>query len=113
MFYVLVNDKGIGTHSANEMLTLEEMQNLVGIEGKPAYIEVASYRSYSDSSIVMICDDEFLRKGYNPTCYTAEGDIVHGQVLILGTDRANEDFGLLTLQQVEIVKRETRLYLHS
>ncbi|MEO9127904.1 MAG: hypothetical protein ABI262_24940 [Microcoleus sp.] len=110
MFYVLINDKGISVHSANEMLTLREMQNLVGIEGEPAYIEVASYRSYSDNSIVMICDDEFLRKSYNPTCYTAEGDIIHGQLLILGTDAAYEDFGLLTLKQTEIIKRETKLY---
>ena len=86
------------------------MQNLVGIEGEPAYIEVASYRNYSDSSIVMICDDEFLRKGYNPTCITAEGNIVLGQVLILGIDRANEDFGLLTLKQTEIVKQQTILH---
>jgi len=110
MFYVLINEKGLHIHSANEMLTLEQMQNLVGIEAEPAYIEVASYRSYSDSSIVMICDDEFLRKGYEPTCRTGEGIVIHGQVLVLGTDKANEDFGLLTLQQTELIKRETRLY---
>ena len=110
MFYVLINGKGIGIHSANEMLTLETMQNLIGVEGEPAYIEVASYRSYSDSSLVMICDDEFLRKGYNPTCYTLEGNTIHGQVLILGTDAKREDFGLLSLAQTKIIKRETKLY---
>jgi len=110
MFYVLINDKGISVHSSNEMLTLREMQNLVGIEGESAYIEVASYRSFSDSSIVMLCDEEFLMKACNPTCVTTEGSIIHGQVLVLGTDAANEDFGLLTLEQTEIVKRETRLY---
>jgi len=110
MFYVLINDKGISVHSSNEMLTLKEMQNLVGIEGESAYIEVASYRSFSDNSIVMLCDEEYLMKACNPTCYTAERNTIHGQVLILGTDTANEDFGLLTKEQTEIIKRETRLY---
>ena len=109
MFYVLINQQGITAHEVNEMITLKMMQNLVGVEGEPACIEVASYRSYSDKSIVMICDDEFLRKDYNPTCYTIEGNIIHGQVLVLGIDKANEDFGLLTLAQVEIVKGETKL----
>ena len=109
MFYVLINQQGITAHEVNEMITLEMMQNLVGVEGEPAYIEVASYRSYSDDSIVMICDDEFLRKDYNPTCHTLEGNTIHGQVLVLGIDKANEDFGLLTLAQVEIVKGETKL----
>ena len=72
--------------------------------------KVASYRSFSDNSIVMLCDEEFLMKACNPTCCTAEGTTIHGQVLILGTDTANEDFGLLTKEQTEIIKRETRLY---
>ncbi|MEG4286271.1 DUF3846 domain-containing protein [Microcoleus sp. A006_D1] len=110
MFYVLIDDKSITVHNADEMLTLKEMQNLVGIENEPAYIEVASYHSYSDRSIIMICDDEFLLKSYKPTCYTAEKVVIHGQVLILGTDAANGDFGLLTLKQTEIIKQETKLY---
>jgi hypothetical protein len=113
MFYVLINQNGISTYSAEKPLIIEEMQKLVGIEGEEAYIEVASYRSYSDPLIVMICDDDFLRKSCQPTCITAEGAVIHGQVLVLAIDRATEDFGLLTLQQVEIVKRETRLYRHS
>lgn len=113
MFYVLINQDGITVHSAEKPLVIKEMQSLVGIESEEAYIEVASYRSYSEPLIVMICDDEFLRKSCQPTCITAEGAVIHGQVLVLAIDRATEDFGLLTLQQVEIVKRETRLYLHS
>jgi hypothetical protein len=61
----------------------------------------------------MICDDELLKKSCQQTCITAEGAVIHGQVLVLAIDRATEDFGLLTLQQVKIVKQETRLYLHS
>jgi hypothetical protein len=110
MFYALINQKGITVHSAEKPLVIEQMQSLVGIEGEKAYIEVASYRSYSDPLIVMICDDEFLRKSCQPTCITAEGAVIHGQVLVLAIDRATEDFGLLTLQQTEIIKRETRLY---
>jgi hypothetical protein len=61
----------------------------------------------------MICDDEFLRKSCQPTCITAEGAVIYRQVLVLAIDRATEDFGLLTIQQIEIVQRETRLYQHT
>ncbi|MDQ2096785.1 MAG: DUF3846 domain-containing protein [Tychonema bourrellyi B0820] len=109
MFYVLINSNGIEVREAKEMLTLKEMQNLVGIEGEPAYIEVASYRSFSDKSIAIICDDEFLIKGFEPTCSTIEGNVIHGQVLVLGTNKAKEDFDLLSQEQVEIVKSQPRL----
>ena len=112
MFYVLINSAGIQVRESKEMLTLKEMQNLVGIEGEPAYIEVASYRSFSDKSIAMICDDEFLRKKCDPTCITIEGNVIHGQVLVLGTNKVEEDFDLLSQQQVEIVKSQTRLLRH-
>ncbi|MCC3459786.1 MAG: DUF3846 domain-containing protein [Oscillatoriales cyanobacterium] len=109
MFYVLINSNGIEVREAKEMLTLKEMQNLVGVENESAYIEVASYKSFSDKSITLICDDEFLLKNQNPTCLTAEGNVIHGQVLVLGTNKSKEDFGLLTLRQTEIVKTEIRL----
>ena len=108
-FYVLINSTGIEVREAKKMLTLKEMQNLVGIEGDSAYIEVASYRSFSDKSLAIICDDEFLMKECQPTCITIEGDVIHGQVLVLGTNKAEEDFGLLSQQQVEIVKSQARL----
>ena len=109
MFYVLIGSDSIDVRESKEMLTLKEMQNLVGVEGEPAYIEVASYRSFSDKSLAMICDDEFLMKGCQPTCITIEGHVVQGQVLVLGTNKAEEDFGLLSQQQVEIVKSQIRL----
>ncbi len=109
MFYVLIGSDGIEVRESKEMLTLKEMQSLVGIKGKPAYIEVASDRSFSDKSIVMIYDDEFLMKGCQPTCMTIEGHVVQGQVLVLGTNNEDNDFGLLTQQQVEIVKSQARL----
>ena len=46
MFYVLINSTGIEVRESKEMLTLKEMQSLIGVEGEPAYIEVASYRSF-------------------------------------------------------------------
>ena len=92
------------------MLSLEEMQNLVGVEGKEASIELASHRSFSDKSITMICDDEFLKKEYQPTCLTIEGDMIHAQVLIVGTKPKENDFDLLSKKQLEIVKSQTRLY---
>ena len=109
MFYVLINSNGIEVREAKEMLTLREMQNLVGIEGETSYIEVASYRSFSDPAITMICDEEFLRKDCNPTCLTIENHVIHGQVLVLGTNKVEEDFDLLSQQQVEIVKSQARL----
>lgn len=109
MFYVLINYNGIQVRESREMLTLKEMQNLVGIEGELAYIEVASYQSFSDKSIAMICDDEFLMKECQPTCITMEGNVIQGQVLVLGTNETEDDFGLLSQQQVEIVKSQVRL----
>ena len=109
MFYVLFNSAGIQVREAKEMLTLKEMQNLVGVEDEPAFIEVASYRSFSDPAISMICDDEFLMKECQPTCITIEGHVIHGQVLVLGTNGEDNDFSLLTKKQVEIVKLQARL----
>lgn len=110
MFYVLINCNGIEVRESEKMLSLEEMQNLVGIEGEEAWIEAASYRSFSDKSIAMICDDQFVRKEYQPTCITVEGDVIQGQVLIVGTNPEGNDFDLLSKEQVEIVKSQARLY---
>ncbi|WP_445299632.1 DUF3846 domain-containing protein [Microcoleus sp. B4-C1] len=72
-------------------------------------MEVASYNSFSDQAIRLICEDEFLRKEINSTCKTCNGDIIHGQVVILGTSLEEEDFTLLTKEQTEIIKAEIRL----
>lgn len=57
MFYWLVNSKGLEIIESAEMLAIAEMQNLVGNPGESAYIEVASYNSFSDQAISLICDD--------------------------------------------------------
>jgi hypothetical protein len=51
IFYILINQNGITIHSAEKPLVIEKMQSLVGIEGEEAYIEVASYRSYSNPGL--------------------------------------------------------------
>lgn len=111
-FYVLVNSTGIEEVAATQLPQIPEIQKLVGIPGQEAFFE-AVYNCYSDPSLAVLVDDDFLRKAHQPTMLTPKRVILQGQVLIVAIDRAAEDFGLLTLQQVEIVKRETRLYQHS
>jgi hypothetical protein len=48
-------------------------------------------------------------KEIKPTCQTGNRDIIHGQILILGTSLEKEDFALLTKEQTEIIKAEIRL----
>ncbi|MBD2012380.1 DUF3846 domain-containing protein [Microcoleus vaginatus ZQ-A3] len=104
IFYCLVNSKGLEIIESAERLALAEMQNLVGNPGVSAYIEVAYYNSFSDKAISLICDDEFLRKEINPTCKTCNGDIIHGQVVILGTSLEAEDFALLLKSKLKSSK---------
>jgi len=105
----IVNSNGLQETEVVEMLDIKEMQSLVGFPGEEALVE-AVYNRYSDRSIVMLCEEDFLRKGYQPTCVTPAGTVLQGQVLILALDRQIEDFVLLNQKQVEIVKRETKLY---
>ncbi|MEG4503807.1 hypothetical protein QUA81_13160 [Microcoleus sp. F6_B4] len=108
-FYVLVNSTGIEEVAATEFPKLPELQKLVGIPGEEAYLEPV-YQCYSDRSITILCDEEFLRKGCQPTMIIPSRVVLQGQVLVVAIDPQIEDFCLLTQQQVEIVKRETKLY---
>jgi hypothetical protein len=109
MFYVLVNSAGITVHKAEKIPSIKQMQSLVGIPGKPAFFEVASYTSFSEPGITIFCDDDFPRKNFEPTLITKEGDTIHGQCLILGTNRQAENNCLLNQRQVDLIKREIRL----
>lgn len=109
MFYVLVNSKGIEVRPAKKLPGVQETGSLVGIEGQSAFFEVASYGSFSEQGITILCDDEFLLKEFKPVLLTAEGRVIHGQCLIVGTNRQAEDFCLLNQKQVELVKKELRL----
>ncbi|NQE36752.1 hypothetical protein [Microcoleus asticus] len=108
-FYILVNSTGIEEEVATELPQLPELQKLVGFPGEEAYLEPV-YQCYSDPSIVILCDEEFLRKACQPTMLTPKRVILQGQLLVVAIDPQIEDFCLLTQQQVELVKRETKLY---
>lgn len=108
-FYALVNSTGIQEVKATEMPTVREIQKLVGIPGEEAFFE-GVYRCYSDPLIAILCDDEFLMKGFQPTLLTPDGVTLQGQVLIVAMDTQIEDFCLLTKEQLEIVKKESKVY---
>lgn len=110
-YYILVtNEQEIDVYTTPEMLTPEEIQDLVGIEGVPANYEVLDSSSFSDPMIVMVCDDEAQPKGLTPTYFTRNGDVVCGQVLILATNNSLQDLCLLNLTQAKIVKEELKLH---
>ena len=106
--YILVKADGIQEVEAEEMLNLKEIQNLVGVPGEQAFFEPV-YQCYSDRSIVILCDDDSLRKHHQPTCVTSTGVVLHGQIIIVRIAPQIEDYNFLTPPQVEIV-RETKLY---
>ena len=108
-FYALINSTGIQEVQATELPKLSEIQKLVGIPGKEAFLE-AVYQCYSDLSIAILCDDEFLIKGCQPTLVLPNGTILHGQLFIVARNIQIEDFCLLTQQQLEIVKKESKVY---
>ena len=110
-YYILVtNEQEIDVYTTCEMLTTEEIQNLVGIEGEPATFEVLDSSNFSDPKIVIICDDDVEPKALKPTCVTKKGDVIFGQVLIFGTNNSLLDLCLLNLEQVKMVKKELRLH---
>ena len=114
MFYILINEQGIIAHKVSEMLTLWPMLSLVFTEDEIACIkiQIACYYNYSDRAIVMVCRHKSLTKDCEQTCYTFGGDVLYGQILVLAKND-NNDFALLSPEQVEIVKRETKLIRKS
>ncbi|MEG4533387.1 hypothetical protein [Microcoleus sp. D2_18a_D3] len=108
-FYALINSTGIQEVEATEVPMVAEIQKVVGIPDEEAFFE-AVYGCYSDQSLAVLVDDDFLRKAHQPTMLTPKRVILQGQVLVVAIDPQIEDFCLLTKQQVELVKRETKLY---
>lgn len=108
-FYVLINSTGIEEVAATELPQIPEIQKLVGISGEEAFFE-AVYGCYSDQSLAVLVDDDFLRKAHQPTMLTPKRVILQGQVLVVAIDAQQEDFCLLTKQQLELVKKETKLF---
>ncbi|MEG5043467.1 hypothetical protein [Microcoleus sp. B4-C1] len=112
MYYVLLNSNGIEVKETSEMPSYEQMADWVGIPGEQVHKHIdVVYGNYSDPAIVMIVDDESpVRDDYQPTCMSTGGDVLLGQVLIFHHDVVNQDFCLLSVEQLQIVKQETRLY---
>ena len=108
-FYALINDTGIQEVVATAIPGIEEIQKLVGIPGEDTFFE-AVYQCYSDKSIALLVDDDFLRKAQQPTLITPQRVILQGQIIVLAIDAQQEDFCLLTKQQLELVKKETKLF---
>ncbi|NQE36751.1 hypothetical protein [Microcoleus asticus] len=111
MYYVLIdNDQNIKVCTTEKMLTTDEIQTLVGIEGEPATFEVLDSSNFCDPKIVIICDNDLEPKGLKPTCVTKKGDVIFGQVVILGTNNSLLDLCFLNLEQVKMVKEELKLH---
>ncbi|MEG4166528.1 MULTISPECIES: hypothetical protein [unclassified Microcoleus] len=110
-FYALINHStGVQEVEATEMPTMKELQNLVGISGDEYAFFEGVYKRYSDPSIAILCDDNFLSKACQPTLLTPDGTTLQGQLVIVALDNQIEDFCLLTQKQLEIVKKESKVY---
>jgi hypothetical protein len=108
-FYALINSTGIQEVKATEVPTVADIQKLVAVPGEEAFFE-GVYQRYSDPSIAILCDDNFLMKHCQPTLLTPDGITLQGQILIVAIDMQIEDFCLLTQKQLEIVKEKSKLY---
>lgn len=107
MFYLLINSKGIQEVEATELPSVKGMQDLVGIPGESAAFQ-AVHGCYTDHSLVVLCDDEFLRKDPEPVLVTYRGTL-QGQLIVVALNNQRDDYTLLTQDQVELVKQESIL----
>jgi len=110
-YYILATlEQEVEVYTTPKMLTTEEIQEVISIEGVPANSQIVEELSFSDTSIVMLCDADVVSKELQPTCLTQNGYIVCGQVLILATNESPDDLCLLNVRQAKIVKEELKLY---
>jgi hypothetical protein len=97
MLYALINTTGIHRLEVAQKLELNQMQNLVGIQGEPAYIEYVRYQ-FSDPNIDLICDEEFLHKELPVTCITRRSIALCGSVIAAAVTEDGETIGLTEAQ---------------
>ncbi|MEG5036225.1 hypothetical protein [Microcoleus sp. AT3-D2] len=109
-YYILVTEQEVEVYTTREMLTIAEINEVIGSEAVPANFQIVEELSFSDTSIVMLCDADAVSKELQPTCLTQNGDIVCGQVLILATDKSPDNLCLLNVRQAKLVKEELKLY---
>ena len=97
MLYALINTTGIHRLEIPEKLELAQLQNLVGVEGEPAYIEYVRYQ-FSNPNIDLICDEEFLYKELPVTCITRTSIALRGQVIAAACTEEGETIRLTEAQ---------------
>jgi len=78
------------------------------LKGEIASFEVLETSKFSDTKIVIFCEDDLEPKALKPTCVTKNGDVFFGETLIWGTN--NSLSNLCNLAQVKIVKQELKLH---
>ena len=97
MLYALINTAGIHRLEVAPKLELAQSQNLVGVEGEPAYIEYVRHQ-FSDPNIDLLCDEEFLYKELQLTCITRRSIALRGQVIAAACTEEGETIGLTEAQ---------------
>ena len=96
MIYALINRTGIHRLELEEM-KLADLQNRVGVEGENAYIEYVR-EQFSDPTIDLICDEEFLLKELPLTCITDKRIKLCGQIIAAACTPDGDTIGLTESQ---------------
>ena len=97
MLYALINQTGIHRLEVEQKLELADLQNRVGIEGDNALIEYVR-EQFSDPTIDLICDEEFLIKELPLTCITNGRIKLCGQVIAAAYTKEGDTVGLTESQ---------------
>ena len=113
-FILVTQEQEIETYMTKSMLTIEEINDYMVFDGVPANSQIVEELSFSDPSIVMLCDADAGFKELEANCLTKTGEVICGEVLILTNSKSDEsdadNMGMLTLRQAQIVKEELRFY---
>jgi hypothetical protein len=108
MLYAQINSQGIHRLEVQQRLHLNDLQNLVGEEGKPALIDHIRH-CFCDPTIDLIVDEEFLLKRYRPTCMIGN-IIICGQVIGAAVTPDGETIPL-TDAQFAIIQQQLRIFV--
>ncbi|MCT7977571.1 DUF3846 domain-containing protein [Laspinema olomoucense] len=105
--FLLIQPGKVTLRTNDDELELKPMQNLVGEEGDSASVEYV-YQLFSDPTIDLVCDDEFIFKSFDATCVSNKFSppiILCGNVMAVATTNEGKTIGL-TQQQLDIVLNE-------
>ena len=97
MLYALINSTEIHRLEVEKKLELADLQNRVGIEAEPAFIEYVR-NQFPEPAIDLICDEEFLYKELPLTCITSRRIALYGQVIAAACTDDSETIGLTEVQ---------------